>query len=177
MKIKNLPLMVGILLPAIFILIVSLIIFIPSLSIKPKYSFIYVANEGVYNYDLFYKNRYVVKDEHITMEKITTTKDVIYKIKGESPILYLYDMEKNTSHQITYEEAKKYLLDPGPSSPDGYSVSYRYNNNGIFDMFGLRDNIGEYIVSKGNGSKKLTGIAFNEQNYYGQDITLIGWIK
>jgi hypothetical protein len=177
MKIKNLPLIVGISLPILLIAIVSLVIFIPSLSIKPQYSFIYIANDGFSDYDQFYKNTYVIENEQIALKPVPTRKDVTFKLKGDSPILYFYDMKNNTSRKISLEEAQEYLVDAGPSSPDGYTVTYQYNTDGIFDLFGSRGNNGEYIISKGRGSKKLTGLAFTDQNYYQQNLTLVGWVK
>lgn len=177
MNIKNLPLIVGISLPILLIAIVSLVIFIPSLSVKPQYSFIYVANDGFYDYDQFYKNTYVVENEHIELKPVPVQKDVIFKVRGDAPTLYFYDVKNNTSRKITFEEAQEYLVDAGPSSPDGYTVTYRYRTDGIFDLFGSRGNNGNYIISKGRGSKKLTSVMFTDQNYYQQNLTLVGWVK
>ncbi|HEY4478629.1 MAG TPA: hypothetical protein VI775_02195 [Candidatus Paceibacterota bacterium] len=153
MKKENITLIIGIALPIIFIIIISLVIYLPSLSINPKYDFIYSINDN---------NYYYIKDENDKEIKKT---------------YYLYDIENNTSHKIESVDIEKYSLDPGPSSPDGYTVSYGYDNNGIFEIFGSNSNRNGYYISKGNARKRLGGLNPNQQYYYNGSFELIGWIK
>ena len=90
----------------------------------------------------------------------------------------MYDIKNNSSHQITLEEASKYSLDPGPSSPDGYNVDYNYGHNGIFEIFGSNKNNNNYYISKGKAKKILIGLSFNQSYYYNNGaFNLIGWVK
>lgn len=176
---NNIPLIIGIALPIVLIGIVSLFIFIPKASVNPSHNFIYtLENESGYRYDQLYKNTYSLKGEKIALEQLPALppeyKD--YSYKGETPTLYLYNVEAETSTEITFEEAQKLSLVPGPSSPDGYTVSYDYGHNGVFELFGSNNENTGYFISKGTAKKKLTAFAVSE--YYGMgSFRLIGWIK
>ncbi len=172
---KNLPLIIGIALPLVFVLIISLVIFLPSLSVKPQYNFIYTTND-YYSYNQAYKNTFAIENNHIVLQPVSIRAGETYV--GTMPTLYLYDVKANNSHQISFDEAKNLTLDAGPSSPDGYTIKYQYNNEGIFELFGSNGNNDRgYFVTKNNGAKKLTG--FPATDYYWSDGSLkfIGWIK
>ncbi len=181
---KNIPLIVGIALPIVFIIIISLSIYIPTLYVNPEHNFIYSMNDNYYSNNS-YKNTYKITDGKIHTEQTLTAKNngmidsktaIIYM--GENPPLYLYDVKTNSSHEITLEEAEKYNLDPGPSSPDGYNIDYGYNNNGIFELFGSSRNGNGFYVYKGNSKKMLTGLSNSKSYYYGAGyFNLIGWVK
>ena len=174
MKTKNLPLLIGIALPLVFIIIVAFVVFSPSFFIKPQYNFIYVAENSNYVYNQQYSNTYKVEDNHITLEKRLLPENVTSK--GEAPTLYLYDVKTNSSRQISFEEAKSLFIDVGPSSLDGYTVSYEYGHSGIFELFGSDGNNRGYFISKGNGKKKLSGLT-NDYYYGSNGFSLIGWIR
>lgn len=180
MKIKNLPLLVGILLPIVFIAVLSLAIYLPTFSIKPQYDFIYSLDTYQYgDYMNTYTDRYVLNDNHIDVQQvdIDTNQTLNQKLrKRNMPTLYVYNVKTNTSHQITLDEAKTYTLDPGPSSPDGYVVKYEYTNNGIFELFGSSQSRDGYFIEKNNAKKQLTGIAFNT-SYYQNNFQLLGWMR
>jgi hypothetical protein len=180
MNTKNLPILVGIFLPIVFILIISLVIFLPSLSIKPQYNFLYTGRNDYYNYDGGYKNNYKVENGKIALDPVPplTDKNVIQKYKGDMAKIYLYDVKNNSSHEISFVEALKLNLDPGPSSPDGYTISYQYGHDGIFELFGSGDNTGWSIV-KGRGKKTLIGLSSGSSysRWYDGDLKFIGWVK
>ncbi len=173
---KNIPLLIGISLPIVFILVISIIVFTPSLFIKPQYNFLYSNNDTYYDYKNGYSNTYVVENNHLLLSPLPTTTGVVYNI--ENPPLYLYDVKNNSSHQVDWNEIKNLNIDPGPSSPDGYVVRYQYSNIGIFELFSSGNNQDGYVISKGNRSKKLNGINFSIYNYYNVgNFKFIGWIK
>jgi len=173
MKIKHLPLIVAISLPIIFIIIISIVIFTPSLFINPQYNFIYSTDN--YGYNQGYKNTYVVENNHISLQAVPVEQNQTYA--GDAPTLYMYDVRTNSSHQITFSEAQNYILDPGPSSPDGYTLQYESSNDGIFDLFGANQNRSGYFVEKNNGKKELTGLTNSNQYFYQGNFKLIGWIE
>jgi hypothetical protein len=144
---KNLPLITGIALPIIFIAAISIVVFASSLSIRPQHDFIYSLSSLDY-----------------------------YHQDAASTTLYLYDLRTNSSHQIASSDVSTYALDPGPSSPDGYTVQYEYNNDGLFDLFGSGGNDSGYFIEKGGAGKKLTGMA-GTGTYYQGDFKLVGWVK
>ncbi len=133
-----------------------------------------------------YRNTYKISDGKINTEQNATAKNngmidsktaILYI--ADNPPLYLYDVKNNSSHQITLDEAKKYNLDPGPSSPDGYNVGYGYSSSGIFELFGSNGNNSGYYISKNNSKKRLGGLGNDYRySYYGSGyFNLIGWVK
>ena len=174
---KNIPLLVGIALPIIFILAISIIIFTPALFIKPQYNFLYSNTDSYYYGDNNgYSNTYRVENNRLSLSPLPTTTGVVYK--GANPPLYLYDVKNNSTHQVDWNEAKNFNIDRGPSSPDGYIVKYQYSNDGIFELFGSNGNQNGYVISKGNGSKKLNGLNLTAYGYNNSgNFKFIGWVK
>jgi type II secretory pathway pseudopilin PulG len=181
---KHLPLIVGLALPVLFIIIISLVVFLPSITIKPQHNFLYTKVDSYNRYGQSYTTAYKVEDSKITTvitpipnyKELYGTTTSLLKEAVNLPDLYLYDVKSNTSHKITLDQAQTYTLDPGPSSPDGYTVAYNYSNDGIFDLFGSSNSNDGYFISKGNGKKKLNSI--DSDGYYSSsNFRLIGWIK
>ncbi len=173
---KNIPLIIGIALPIIFIVVISAVIFLPSLFVAPAHNFLYSTDETVYyNSETRYKNTYQVIDGRIILVPASLTPNAI--IKGDMPPLYLYDVKAGASHEITFADTQRYALDPGPSSPDGYTLSYQYVNDGMFDLLGSNGNQNGYYVSKGNARKRLDGLTTVTNGYYQGDFSLVGWVR
>lgn len=169
---QNLPLIFGISLPIVFIIIISLVLFVPSISIKPAHNFIYSFEDSYGNY---YKNIYVIDKNRITTSPIKNPSlytDKQQKYTSDNSPIYLYNVSEDTSRQISLEDAKNLLLDPGPSSPDGYNVSYQYNSG---DLFFGQNNSGYYIFNN-KGKKKINGIANGPYSGYG-NFKVVGWVK
>jgi hypothetical protein len=181
MKTKNLPLIVGIALPILFIVIISVIIFVPQMYIQPKYDFIYVDENPPYT-DMPESSTYQVVDQYVVEQSASSTSastsDMIKKKNPYGSTLYLYDVKTNTSRVLTYEQARSYKLNPNPTSPDGYIVKYEYGNDGVMDIFGngSRDTSG-YYVENDSGMKKLTGLVYNNMYYYRAYFRFLGWVK
>lgn len=175
---KHLPLIIGIALPIVFIIIISLVIWLPSLSIQPAHNFIYSAEGPSYGNYGPYRNSYKVVSGRLTLVPHQVQKGVNYEYKADAPTLFLYDVKNNTVHQIEFAEAERYILDPGPSSPDGYIVSYNYNHDGIFELFGSNNSNSGYTISKGNARRPLVGLQSGRYGYGSlSDFQFIGWIK
>ncbi len=175
MKTKNLPLIIGIALPVLFIIIISIVIFAPSYFINPTHNFVYILENDRYGYNPGYLNTYDVEGDHVAL--IPTPLQQNNPKLGDAPKLYMYDVKTDTSHEISFEEAKKLTLDPGPSSPDGYSVGYLYNHDGIFELFGSNGNNSGFFITKGNGKKKITSLSGDRYYSYQGNFKLIGWVK
>lgn len=173
---KNLPLIVAVVLPLVFIGILSLVVFLPVTSIKPQYNFLYSGKSGFYDGGYYgYKNTYGVKNGMIELEHTSWEIDKKNDNRKDAPDLFLYDVKNDSSREITFEEAKKFQLDPGPSSPDGYNVGYENGHYGIFEIFGSNDSNRGYFVSKGKAKKRLSGISYDNNYFY--DFAFIGWVK
>jgi len=177
-NIKNIPLLVGITLPILFIIFISIIIFVPNLFIKPQYNFLYSNNDFYYTYDQQYLNSYSVEGGHLVATRLRASPDPYVVYKGENPPLFLYDVKNDSTHQITFAETQNLNIDAGPSSPDGYVVDYQYRNSGIFDLFGSNNGQSGYVISKGGASKKLHILNSDSYTYYNSGkVKFIGWIK
>ncbi len=185
MNTKHLPIIIGISLPFIFIIIVASILFVPTLFIKPAHDFIYITEQVNYGYNREYKNTVKVESGKIALDPLIVEdqSNVRLRLSAEArlqqkdmPTLYRYDVKSGASRQITFEEAQGYEVDPGPSSPDGYTVAYEYGHYGIFELFGSDNNQDGYFISKDGTQKKLYGLTDNNSGYRG-NFTLIGWIK
>lgn len=172
---RNLPLIIGIALPLVFIAIISVVLFGPSLFINPQHDFLYTGETNYYGSQQ-YRNTYAVENGRISLFPQELGPNVKPEIQKDMPTLYLYDIESNSSHVIDYEDAKRLHLDPGPSSPDGYSIQYEYGHSGIFELFGSNSDNDGYFISRGSGKKKLNGLPGGRYSY-GKDFKLIGWVK
>lgn len=104
MKTKHLPLIVGISLPIIFIVIISIVIFTPSLFIKPQHNFVYTTEDSYYAYNQEYQNIYKVENGRIVLEPVPPRENIVQtKI---SPTLYLYDVKTNSSIKLLLKKYK-----------------------------------------------------------------------
>lgn len=174
---QKLPLIIAIALPIIFIVIISVVIFLPSVFVKPAHDFIYTTEGSSYGYPN-YRTTYSIKNDRIVSDVVILTKQQLENNNIQNaPVLYRYDVVNDTSHEITFEEAQKLSLDPGPSSPDGYTVSYEYGHDGIFELFGSNNNNNGYFIGKGNGKKKLSNVGGPNERWYQGRFSIIGWVK
>jgi hypothetical protein len=171
---KNLPIIVAIALPIVFLAVILLVVFLPTFSIKPTYNFIYSA-DGYVSYG--YKNKYDIKDGNLVLSPIPLNSYDKVENRKEAPDLFVYDVKNSSSKKISFEEAKKMTFDAGPSSPDGYNVIYEGGNYGIFELFGSDNSNRGYFISKGKAKKRLEGLTTASNYYYNNDFNLIGWIK
>jgi hypothetical protein len=174
MKNKNLPLIIGISLPIVFIIIIAFVIYIPSLFVKPLHNFIYTVDGNSYSYNQDYRFTHKVEDNRVVTEPVVARGNVVQT--KDLPNLYLYNVKTNSSHQISLSEAQSYLVDPGPSSPDGFTVAYQYGNGNVFDLIGSSPDNRGYFISKGNSRSRLDGLVGNT-GYGAGNFRLIGWIK
>jgi hypothetical protein len=161
---KNLPLIIGLALPIIFIIIIAAVVYWPSNFVNPKHNFVYLDQ----SYGSYLTDIVVVED------KITTVSSGTSDMYAKQPTIYLYDFSKNASYEITLEEAKQLSVTKGPASPDGYSIGRNNSHSGIFEIFGsYEDNSGYFISSPDGAKRKLTGI----QGEYYYELNVIGWVK
>jgi hypothetical protein len=162
MKKESVPLILGMLLPITLVVGFLIFIYTPRLFINPEYNFLYTEKEYSYN-----------RDDQVDEYSIVDNKLVYKGDEEKDHEIYLYNVKKQTSNQISLEEAQTYYIEAGPSSPDGYLVEYQYNHNGIFEIFGSSNNRGYYLVND-KSKQRLLGL---NTRYYNDEFELLGWIN
>jgi hypothetical protein len=172
---KNITLIVGISIPILMILFVAGIIYLPGLFIQPKFNFLYVSGDSYY----YPKYQYSVQNGKLVRSEIQRPENQIY-IPPREVKLYIYDVAKNESKEISFEEAQKLNLDPSPISPDGFEIVYGSHSEGsfFFPFFFWSERDYSTLYLKGhNVSKKLNPqLSGSYYNYY-DNFRFIGWIK
>lgn len=166
---KNLSLVIGVSIPILMILFVAGSIYLPGLFVQPKYNFLYAVDD----YYSQYRYQYDVQGD--TLVKNEPTQLVT---KSERPVseprLYLYDVAKNESQEIPFENAQLLSLDSRAESPDGFEVVQGNRNGGdLFFFFGSGSDYNTRYL-KGNGvSKKLNLDLHRSNSYY--NFHFLGW--
>jgi len=173
---KNLPLIVGIALPLLFVGILVAVVSMPPLFVNPQHDFLYTMSGSPYSYAVAYKNSYTLVDGEVTLQPVVIPPNYNTATLQNAPILYRYEVKDGSAHTISLSDAQSLKLDPGPTSPDGYTVSYNYGNNGIFGLFGGNTSDNGYYISNGHSSKKLTSLTTSDY-YSGANFQLIGWVE
>lgn len=141
---KNISLIIGISLPVLLILIIAASIYIPTIFMKPKFSFLYVTGSTYSTYGKFY----VV--DGILQEK--TPEDDQEKIRFEKIELFKYDVGSKESYEITFQDAARLSLKASNNSPDDFTIERRRAGNSFFSYSGSGYDL---YLRKGSFSKRL----------------------
>ncbi len=175
---KNMPTVIGIALPIVFVLVLVIIVSIRPLLITPAHDFLFTENALTNGYvpyvpagQTIYANIFIVKNNQLTLSPTSFATST-----QNTPTLYLYDIKNNASHEIDLADAQKLSLDAGPTSPDGYNISYSYGNDGIFDIFGGDSSTAGYYIGKGNAKRQLTGLGIAGAPY-NDNFQFVAWVK
>ena len=168
---KDISLIIGIAIPILMIVLVAASIYLPSLfSPPPRFNFLYVTDDGYYQ-----GQQYVV--ERGTLVK----QGVIYpeRYTPRAARLFVHDVVKNESKEISFEDAQRLHLDPSGKSPDGFEVVYGSREDGIFPLFFFTSTDYNTIYMKGhNASRKLDLPSKTAEGYYyNSRFRFLGWIK
>lgn len=169
MKKENIPLMVGISIPILMIIFVAISIYLPSLFVQPKTDFLYSTGGDYYSQDI-----YSVQNGKLIVQEISYPKE--YYRPKRNPRLFIHDVVKNESREISLEEAKKLNLNSNNKSPDGFEVVYGRNHHDIFPLFFYGDtDYNTRYIQKGGRSKRLN-LQTDGERYYSYYFKFIGWI-
>jgi hypothetical protein len=168
---KNITFILGISIPLLMILFVAGSIYLPSFFVEPlKYNFLYTVDD----YNLYIDGQqYLVKDGKIIKNEIIKPEDGSPIYENAESRLFIYDVVKNESKQISFEEAQKLNLDQNIESPDGFEVVYGSSGSGGFLFFYSGNNYNLYI--KGHNTSKKLNTQLGERYYY--SFSFLGWIK
>lgn len=172
---KNITLVVGITIPILMILFVAGSIYLPGLFIKPHFNFLYVSgDDSYYSYNNGYQ--YTVQDGKLVRNEIQKPTNQNYTPPRTEAKLYLYDVVKNESTEISFAGAQNLNVDSNIKSPDDFEVVYGSNGGGFFPFFygGGADYNARYI--KGHNVSKKLNLQLNGGSYY-NNFRFIGWIK
>lgn len=168
---KNITLIVGISIPILMILFVAASIYLPGFFIQPKYNFIYTSGD-----DYCYHNQYQysVQNGKLIRNEITCPESQTYLPQRDTR-LHVYNVAKNKSREISFEEAQNLNLDSNNLSPDGFEVTYGNHGGGFFPFFFYSDTDYNNLYLKGhNVSKKLN---LQLSGSYRNNFRFIGWVK
>ncbi len=167
---KNLPLIIALSLPIIMIIVLAAAIYLPGVNKKPAHNFLYATGGNTYYGQL----KYTVSGEYLKENRVPPNpNDPYYKGVDQITNLYLYDVEKDSSTELTFDQASKYRLDPSTISDDGYKVE-RGNSNGDFIFGSGGGDYNSWFIKGHNRSKKLK-LNVSTANYY--DVQFLGWVK
>lgn len=184
---KNYLLVLAFALPILLIVIVALSTYLPSLFVKTNYNFIYSTcsyNNNYYQYNCnnYLKSHYSVVDGKLSVKDIDPEQDSdkngIPDVKDPyTDRIFLHDTLKNESREISLKEAQALTLNELITSPDGLTISSRYDrmSNDLFIFGGGYSSYG-YYLTKGKSRSKINLINNNDRYYYQNNFQFIGWV-
>lgn len=168
---KHITLLVGIAIPILMILFIAGSIYLPALFTQPKFDFLYANSDDYYYYNQY---QYAVQNGKLTRSETHNTSNPDYQPPREVR-LYMYDVARNESREISFEAAQYLNLDSSIVSPDGFEVTYGSRGESFFPLFfwSDRDYSTRYLQGH-NVSKKLN---LQLSGSYYNNFRFIGWIK
>ena len=185
---RNKPILIGVafLLPLMFIVVVFLSSYVPSIRLSTDYNFVYATcSEGIrpyyYNCGNYLNARYGVENgtlqELPIPPELDSDNDDIPDInENYRTRLFIHDTELDESREITLDEVQQLNLRNLITSPDGVAVEWEASGrNGFFLFYSSSSNYG-YYLTKGNAHKRLNLINDSERSYYRDDFEFLGWI-
>ncbi|OGX24547.1 MAG: hypothetical protein A3D10_08330 [Omnitrophica WOR_2 bacterium RIFCSPHIGHO2_02_FULL_48_11] len=170
---ENIPLIIGLSIPALMIVFVALSIYLPTFFVQPKINFLYSSGGDYYS-----ASRYTVRDHHLAENEIRYPENYA-TARWPEVRLFVHDVVKNTSREITPSEAQTLYLDSQTESPDGFSVVSGSGDGGLISIFFFAgiDSYYQKYIKRGNFSRKLNLTPdVGRDNYYNNQIRFIGWI-
>jgi len=158
---RDWSLWLGLAIPVLMMLFIALSIYVPRLfddTPPPTTNFLYTSNYSAYG-------QYSMLENELTWNE---NKDS-HK-SGDQPKLFLYDVIKKQSKELTLQEAKALALDSKSMSPDGYKLERSYRNG--FFLFDWRSDRHMYLIN-GKTTHKIDNLETN-LNYY--SFKFLAWV-
>lgn len=195
-KSQKISLWIGVAIPVLMILAITLAVYIPRIAVKPTDDFIYT------NYDRYEYNRTVwyqvedgkivlkekrLKDSYInTYDRYDEYTNGVKDSGGEvivPPQIYRYNAETDESVELTLEEARELTLQDSDKSQNGFEVRRGTNTDDFFPLYYDYNNRDDLYLIKGTYSKKINPIIPEKSlssSYYYNDSTrffeVLGWV-
>jgi len=173
---KNITLIIGVAIPILMILFVAGSIYLPALFIKPQVNFLYsIGGYSSYYYET--GHQYSVRGSKLTESQPRPVQSQYQPPqKPEDATLYIYDVVKKESREISFQEAQKLNLDGNLISSDGFEIVYGSRGESFFPFFfGTGTDYNVRYLRGHNVSQKLN-LQLNESSYYNQ-FDFLGWVK
>lgn len=169
---KNISLVIGITIPVLMIVLIIASIYLPRYFIHPKYDFLYVLGDEYYYVG---GQQYFVKEGRlIRIESKKDEKPHPDQPRSERP-LYVFDINKDESREVSFDEAQKLNLNGNIKSPDGFEVTHGQRGDGfLFFWSTVPDHNSVYL--KGNSFSKKLNVQVREV-YYDSNFRFLGWIE
>ena len=170
MKKENITLIIGLSIPVVMVLFIAGAIYLPSLFIDvepPKYSFIYMTNNGQDGYT------YQVKEKKISREKIER-KNNYYKSNPRQVRFFIHNMKTHKNKELSFEEASEISINSNFESPDGFKIENGHRRYGLFPFYS-RGNYYTRYITKERYAEKLK-LHTSRKNYY-YNFRFLGWLS
>ena len=160
---KSKALIFSIILPIFFLIIISLVVLLTKFIVHPKYDFLYTDQNQL--------RRNIVVDGRLTQEVDPTLPDSEHW--NQFGKIYLYDIERDKSYELTLEQAQQYKLDLSITSPDGFEIiNFGNSIQTRFDFNRSNVDSGNMYLN-GKGLTKKLGL---ENKIYSQSFKFLGWV-
>lgn len=183
---KNFAIILAFVIPIVFIAIIALSTYFPSIFLSTDYNFIYsVCMDGINHFssrcDNYPQKRYSVVNNKLVVNDMDSTTDsdndgVPDVNEKYTARLFLHDTEKNESREITITEAQTLNLNSLLTSPDGITVSSYYDRGSDFFFPFDGGSSYDYYLTKGKSRNKLNLINHDDRYYYRDNFQFVGWI-
>lgn len=162
---RNFTLILAIAIPVLMILFVAGSIYLPGFFIKPKNNFLYFLGDNYYGKQYSVQNGNLIESY---VERPYSPQDINSK-------LYLYDIKKNESREISFQEAKNFNLDSNRISSDGFEVVNGSTESGFFPFFFYERTDYSTLYLRGHNISKKLNIDLNGSYY--NNFHFLGWFK
>ncbi|QQR54397.1 hypothetical protein IPG41_04295 [Candidatus Peregrinibacteria bacterium] len=169
---KNFAIVLAFALPVVFIAVIALSAYLPSIFLSTNYNFVYTSCTDGVDYYPYYCSDYLQKRYSVVNGKFVVNSmdfDGNYTAR-----VFLHDTKNNESREITLEEAQTLSLNGLLTSPDGVTVSSNYDSGTDLLFFDSGSSYG-YYLTKGSSRSKLNLIN-NGDGYYQDNVQFIGWV-
>lgn len=167
MKLKNLPLIIGLAIPALMVIFIAIVVYIPPLFVKVNYNILYIYPNDYSCSQQFYLNSG-------KLDLRDNSNDYYKKYAQCDFKAFVYDVLKEESRQISIEEAKNLYVYSETKSPDGFEiVSGGYDGGGFFPFYYHSSDYGSKYVQGHGISKKIKIQSIGNWN----SSRIIGWVN
>ena len=181
------PLILGVGVPALFLLAVLGVAFLPRLGAGPSHDILLTGGNGYYP-----SGDYVDKIENGRLARRPNEEALLewrydggtsYQVRREpdparAPKLYRYGIADGSLKELSLEEATRLSLDAGPTSDDGFSVGQTgYIDSGIFELFGSRGSRAGQLPVYRDGKVVDELVLPTSSGYYYGGLAFLAWIK
>lgn len=179
----NISLIIGLALPALMVVIIAALVFLPSRALNPTSDFVYATGPypsyATRSGETITQHELVIRNGKITDTVVNYTGREIYapypNDVRNTPRFFIHRTVANTNKEITLDEAKKLTLSPDRTSPDGFTLTFGKRSYGIFPFFFDDSSSTERAyLSTDRGSKEITLISDTSIRPY--ELQLVGWV-